>query len=147
MDFYQNPKAREIFLTLLIEHKHVSDFELILKNRDGSIVECSISAKLQKSADRTTEIISGTIRDITERKRAEEAVRESGNRFRQLGDVTLEGIAITEKGIVVDGNSRLAAMLGYELTEMIGRPVTDFVAPDSISLVLRSMGKKYRREV
>jgi len=141
LNFYQNPDARRIFLTSLMEHKQVSDFELILKNRDGSIVECSISAKLQKSVDRNTEIISGTIRDITERKRAEEAVRESENRFRQLGDVTLEGIAITEEGIVVDGNSRLAAMLGYELREIIGRPVTDFVAPDSLSLVIRSIGK------
>ena len=141
LDFYHDPAVRSTFVKTLREHKQVSDFEIILKNRDGSLVECSISAKLQSGAFGNSEIISGTIRDISERKRAEEALRESENRFRQLGDATLEGIVISENGIVVDGNTRIAAMLGYELAEMIGKPVITFIAPGSQDLVLRSMGE------
>ena len=144
--FYRNPEMRAIFINSLKEHMRVSDFELTLKNRDGSLVECSISAKLQKSTDANIEIISGTIRDITERKLAEEALRESETRFQQLSDATLEGIAISDKGMLVDGNTRLATMLGYTLAEMIGRPVTDFIAPESQSVELESIGENIGKE-
>jgi len=85
----------------------------------------------------------GIGRDITERKEAEETLRESEERFRQLAEAAVEGIAFTEKEIFVDGNERLAAMLGYKLEEMIGRPVSDFVAPDSRGIVLGHINERY----
>ncbi len=83
------------------------------------------------------------LRDITERKRTEDGLRESESRFRQLAELAVEGIAITERGIFVDANARLAAMLGYKLGEMVGRSVADFIAPDSRALVLRHISENY----
>ena len=77
--------------------------------------------------------------EIAERKRAEEALRHSEERFRQLSAATFEGIGISEGGMVVDGNPQLAAMLGWDLAELIGRPVLDFVAPESVALVMDHM--------
>ena len=62
-------------------------------------------------------------RDITERKRAEEALRESEERFKILTQATFEGVAITEQGRFVDGNDQLFSMLGYRREEMVGREV------------------------
>ena len=74
-------------------------------------------------------------RDITGLKRTEQALRESEERFSRLSLAAFEGIAITGEGIVLDANQQLARMLGYELHELIGRPVLDMVAPESRELV------------
>jgi PAS domain S-box-containing protein len=69
-------------------------------------------------------------RDDTERRRAEETVRESEQRWRRLSEATFEGVAFSQEGIMFDVNDQLAAMLGYPLAEMIGKPVMDCVAPE-----------------
>jgi PAS domain S-box-containing protein len=73
--------------------------------------------------------------DITERKKAEEALKESEVRLRTLSSATFEGIAVTEKGKFIDGNQQLADILGYELDEMIGLEVLKCVAPEDLDLV------------
>jgi PAS domain S-box-containing protein len=78
-------------------------------------------------------------RDITERKRAEEALHESALRFRTLAEASFEGIALTEQRIVVDLNDQLAQMLGYERSELIGMPVMEVVAPESRDLVAEAI--------
>jgi len=63
-----------------------------------------------------------TIRDITERKRAEEQLRRSEERFRSLSNASLEGIMIHEQGLIVDVNPAFARLFGYEQPEeLIGK--------------------------
>jgi two-component system sensor kinase FixL len=50
---------------------------------------------------------------------------------------------LSENGILVDGNPQLAEIHGYELAEMIGRPVMDFVAPESRALVAKHIREGY----
>src|SRR5262249_21667220 len=49
--------------------------------------------------------------------------------------------AISQGGVLVDANPQLAAMFGYELNEMLGRPVLDFVASRSQDLVAEHVRK------
>jgi PAS domain S-box-containing protein len=70
-------------------------------------------------------------------------LNQSEARFRQLAEATFEGIALSENGILVDGNPQLAEIHGYELAEMIGRPVMDFVAPESRALVAKHIREGY----
>jgi len=74
--------------------------------------------------------LQAIVRDITARTAAEEALRESEERFRFLSEAAFEGIAISEAGRMVDCNARFVAIVGYERDEIIGRPVTDFVVPE-----------------
>ncbi|MBI5215309.1 MAG: PAS domain S-box protein [Ignavibacteriae bacterium] len=77
--------------------------------------------------------------EINERKQAESKLRESEERFRQLSEASFEGIAIHSQGILLEGNTTLARMFGYDLQEMIGKNATDFAAPESKALVEKNI--------
>ncbi len=75
----------------------------------------------------------------TERRRAEEALKQSEARFARLSEAAFEGISLSENGVILDASDRLARMLGWEPKEIIGRPVLDFIAPESRGLVEQNM--------
>ena len=67
--------------------------------------------------ERTAQLASaneGMLSEIAERKRAEEAVRESQERFQTLATATFEGICISEEGRIKDCNDQFLAILGYQ---------------------------------
>jgi PAS domain S-box-containing protein len=68
--------------------------------------------------------------DITERKRVEEELQISQERFRSLTDAAFEGIAVTENGRILDANRAFARMLGYELSEVRGMSAPEFHPPE-----------------
>jgi PAS domain S-box-containing protein/putative nucleotidyltransferase with HDIG domain len=128
-EFYADAKNRQALIAALQKKGSVTDFEVTLKNRDNSLIACSISAKFQLNAQGNPEKIIGSMRDITERKRAEEELRQSDARFQilfeQAADIILQ-LEITPEGIPVirEANSATFKMLGYEREELIGRPVS-----------------------
>ncbi len=70
----------------------------------------------------------GILQDITERKRAEEALRESEERYRRIIETAYEGIwNIDAENKTIFANSRMAEMLGYVADEMIGKSLFDFM--------------------
>jgi PAS domain S-box-containing protein len=76
-NFYFDNNERASLLSQLMEKGVVSDFEIKLKNRDGSLIPCSISSKISFDALGRPVNIIGSMRDITERKKAEEALQHS----------------------------------------------------------------------
>jgi len=71
-EVYAFPGERQALITFLPEQgNYVTDYEIIFKNRDGSKVPCSISARIQFDAEGTPLKIIGSVRDISERKGAE----------------------------------------------------------------------------
>lgn len=109
-------------------------YEFRVITRDGGIRYLEIFASL--ISYRSQPAIQTLTIDITERKQAEIQREEQEAQFRQLAEAAFEGIVISEQGRVALCNPQMAAMLGYDVSEMIGRAVIDFVAPESRSLVL-----------
>lgn len=72
------------------------------------------------------------INDITDRWRAEQAVRESELRMRRFSAVTDEGIVFHRNGVITDVNGALLRMSGYTAAEMIGESITRFVPEDHL---------------
>lgn len=76
-------------------------------------------------------IIRGMARDITERKRAEAALRESEERYRRLVELAPEAIFVYSEGKIVFVNSAGAKLLGAaHPTELIGRSLLDSIPPE-----------------
>lgn len=108
---------------------------------DGSMFDMEVSLATYVLDGRQQVLV--VLRDVTERKQAEERLRESEERFRQLADAAVEGIGFSENGVFVNGNRRLAEMLGYDLEEMIGLPVSGFIAPEDRPLVMKHIRDNY----
>lgn len=79
--------------------------------------------------------LRGSIRDLTLQKKAEEALRDSEERFRRLSEATFEGIVIHDGGKIIDVNQAFAELFGYSIDEIIGRNAFDFIAPEYHSIV------------
>ncbi|MEE8390651.1 MAG: PAS domain S-box protein, partial [Anaerolineae bacterium] len=70
--------------------------------------------------------------EITERRRTEQALRESEKKYRELVDNSLVGIYITQNRILKFCNQRLVEIFGYRSTEeIIGKHVQELIAPES----------------
>jgi len=79
-----------------------------------------------------------TARNITERKRAEEALRVSEAKYRQLIESLNEGVwMIDEKAVTTFINPRMAEMLGYTVEEMSGRSLFSFMDEQGVQLATR----------
>ncbi|HKJ27412.1 MAG TPA: PAS domain S-box protein [Anaerolineales bacterium] len=77
------------------------------------------NAVLKNEAGQVTGILSSG-EDITEKKKAEEAIAESEERFRQFSNLAKEGILIHQGGICIDCNLALTQITGYPREELIG---------------------------
>jgi PAS domain S-box-containing protein len=77
-----------------------------------------------------------TTLEITERRRAEEALRESEEKYRNLVERANDGIAIIQDTLIKYINPRLAEICGYTYDEVVGKPFTDYIDPDEIPKVV-----------
>ncbi len=73
---------------------------------------------------------------ISDRKRMEEALRESEEKYRNLIDEARDGIAIVQDREIKFANRFLSEITGYLIHEAIGRRFTDFIPPDELTRIL-----------
>ncbi len=99
----------------------------------------------QLAPDGTVEAAFVLISDITRHRHAEQAVRESEERLRKFAEATHEGIVFHEDGLFTDCNDAVLRMGGYAYDDLVGKPIMDFVAPESRETVLSNIRMGYER--
>lgn len=145
LDLYADYTEREVFLEVLQSRGFVTDYEIRLKNRDGTVVECAISSKLQCNSDGRPEKIIGSLVDISKRKHAEKALHESEARFKALHNASFGGISIHDKGVILDCNQGLSDMTGYSMAELIGMDGLLLIAEKSRNYVMDKIISGYEK--
>jgi two-component system cell cycle sensor histidine kinase/response regulator CckA len=98
---------------------------------DGSQVPVEVSASVVRTEEGAAEpVVLAILRDITERRRAEETLRRSEARMKSILDAALDAvIGMDAHGRVVSWNSRAAAIFGWSPEEALGRAVSDLIIP------------------
>ena len=107
--------------------------------KDGSVIpiEANVSF-LRSEAGEPTGII-GTTRDITRRKQAETALKESEERFKALHNASFGGIGIHDKGLILECNKGLSDITGYAYTELIGMDGLSLISDDTREKVIQNI--------
>jgi len=128
-----DPAARSaiharIAAILAAEHTAVRAVEVEMLGRDGASVQVETTAASFRQKDEVWVI--AILRDITERKRAEQALREAEARYRILFDSAPEGIAIVSGQVIEYVNRAFLGVVRAERAEdVIGRSLGDFIVP------------------
>ncbi|WP_306548847.1 PAS domain S-box protein [Desulfobulbus sp.] len=115
--------------------------ELQARHKTGR--ELSIELSLAAHPDQRGWHAIGVVRDVSERKKSEETLRESEERFRVLHDASFGGIVIHDQGVILDCNQGLADITGYSRQELIGMDGLKLIAPHWRETVL----EKIRQQV
>lgn len=119
------PETERRIAPILDGREDSTRFEKRYVRKDGSTVWADVSVTLLRDAQRRPLHFITTVVDITDRKRAEEALQASESRYRRLFECAKDGILIldAETGEVVDVNPYLLQLLEYDRTAILGMPL------------------------
>ena len=128
-DIYMNPAAREEFQRLMQRDGMVRDFEYQVRQRGGDILWLSDSAKAVRDEKGQVVRYEGTVRDITDQKRAEDAIAEGRRLLQQVIDTVPAIINMKDRNLrYILMNRYMGSIFGVEPAGAIGHTTNDLMS-------------------
>ena len=126
-----------------------SRYEITLHHRDGKprIIQVSASPLWNEKGEYVGAI--SIIMDVTERRKMEEKLKESEERFKRLIEYAPDAIYINDvNGNFIDGNKQAEALIGYKKEELIGKNIleTGIYSEECLPKVKEAIEKNMRGE-
>lgn len=137
--FFSSHEEEQNFLNNLNDKGELIDYEVNIKNKDNEDLLCSITCKYIFDQDTNLSKIIGTLRNISERKQAEENIKLSEERYRFLADHSSDMISKhswDRTYLYVSPASR--KLLGYEPQDLIGQSAYFFIHPEDLENIRRN---------
>jgi PAS domain S-box-containing protein len=126
---YVHPAARAEYQSLMQRDGVVREFEYQVRRRDDAILWLSDSATAVRDEDGEVVRYEGTVRDITDQKRAEDAIAEGRRLLQQVIDTVPAVINLKDRQLrYVLMNRYMAGIFGVDPADAIGRTTTDLMS-------------------
>ena len=144
--YYDTEKRTEL-LRELQSKGSVTNYEVVLKRKDGTLITVETNSHFYLDDAGNIAGVEGIFRDITERKRMVESLRESEERFRSVVEKSSLGIAIVDDTFLCTyANKACCEISGYAEQELIGRNFTLLLAEESKLLAAERYQRRQRGE-
>ncbi len=144
INLWKDVEDRRKGLEILEKTGHLANFEVKFRMKSGKIRDMLWSAELFELEGR--KCILSVCHDITERKRIENALRLSEEKYQLLVDNANEGIMVCQDLRIQFANPRAAEITGYAPEELILKPLLELVHPDDHEIVRERTAKRLRGE-
>jgi PAS domain S-box-containing protein len=126
---YVHPQARAQYQALMRRDGTVREFEYQVRQRAGAILWLSDSATVVRDEAGEAIRYEGTVRDITDQKRAEDAIAEGRRLLQQVIDTVPAVINVKDRQLrYILMNRYMAGIFGIEPVDAIGRTTTDLMS-------------------
>lgn len=123
---YAFSEERHLFKKILEEKGIVEKFEAQFNKKDGSLLWGSLNVRAVKDEDGNVRYYEGTLEDITSRKKTEEKLKKSEEKYRNIFENAAEGIfQVTPEGRYLSINPALARIHGFSSPQEMMATVTD----------------------
>ena len=137
MEFYVDQDSRNSFLSKIMQHKTVSDYELSFRNLDGTIKHSSISAKIVFDKQGKPVKIVGSSSDITNRKIAEREILASKAKLDVALASMTDAVFISDtEGRFIEFNDAFATFHKFRNKEECAKTLAEY--PDFLEVYLDS---------
>jgi PAS domain S-box-containing protein len=144
-DIWAEPEQRNRMLQKLQDGGRVRDLEVELRTKSGDIRILLFSADTITLNDELC-LINVAI-DITERKRAEEALKESEEKYKFLYEESQAiNIIIGMDGKILDLNESAIKLFGYDKKDLLGKDAIEFVVPEQRETIAEQLAQELKRE-
>lgn len=135
-DFYYDAADRQLLLEAIATEGCLHAYEILLKKGDGTPFWVAISLRLLKFNGEPA--LLSTFYDLTERRRAEEALRKSEERFRNLVETSSDFVwEIDEYAVYTYASPTVRGLLGYKPEEVLGNTPFDFMLVEEADRVAK----------
>lgn len=130
-EIYVDPARRDEFKQLLDQNGVVRGFEHETFRKDGSKIWISVNARTVRDPNNRVLYYEGTAQDITERKVAEQALRQSEERYRELFDNSKDALYVHDMdGRYTSVNKAAERLSGYSREELVGQHFFHLIKPE-----------------
>ena len=139
---YEYKDAKNKFQGLL-DGKSYDPYERIAKRKDGTEFPVEITATLIRNLEGDPVFIQSVVRDLSERKKTEETLRESREMYRTLVETSPDAVTMTDlEGNITYVSRRALQIHGYDIAEeLIGKNAFVFIAPEDQERAAENMKK------
>jgi two-component system NtrC family sensor kinase len=120
--------------------------QLQLRHQNGSLVDIEANFSLIRGANGQSDEILAVARDITGRRRTEEALDKSEERYRMFTENAREAIFVVQGSMIKFMNPKGEELSGYSLRELASRPFVEFIYPDDANMVIERYSRRLKGE-